>query len=472
MKVLSALFLYLLVFTGFLNAHNIRSIPNPKHKDKHTYVSNPDGILFAGAVRELNSMLDDLEQETGAEVAVVAVKSIGNSDIKVFATDLFEAWGIGKAGTDNGFLILFVENQRKITFETGYGLEDVLPDVVCKRIQMNKMIPYFKDGDYNNGILTGTREVVSVIRGRESEPVSDEEDAYMDENIPVPVYSGNYGISDSDTGSDRSFMYDKPAGDFWSKDEDALLPNILVFAAVFVLVFILIVKMVIKTEKDPELSNVAKCIVIRREKKGIFVSVGAALFFIGVFAVAFFVPVKEVLSLLLTPVVFILANTYANRRMRVIENTPVFCNLCQYQMRLLTNKEEKKYLQSSQILEEDLNSVLYDVYYCDNCRNNVVYKLNIPGKYTACPECKNKTYSAEKSVTLRRATYTSTGLRRVTYKCKYCNYKNQVDVIIPRKEDSDSSSGSSSSSSSSGSSSSGGSFGGGSSGGGGSTSSW
>lgn len=453
MRIISVTLFFLFISVGLLNAHTIESIPNPKHENKHTYVSNPDGILSAGSVSELNSLLDELEQENGAEVAVVAVKTIGNNDIKVFATDLFEAWGIGKAEIDNGFLILFVEDQRKITFETGYGLEGILPDAICKRIQMDTMIPHFKEREYDAGILAGTKRVVSIISGVES--VSSNQ---------------SYGIYDSGTADDfQNTVTTKNSRKSLEDRIRELLPaNIILISIILIAAFFFIIKNIRKTNNNPELSNAAKCIVIREEKNKILLIVSVATFFFSIFFAVFFQQFAHLTSLFLTPFVLILPNKYAKWKMDKIQNTPMLCKLCQGEMHLLPDKKEKKYLQSPQIMEEDINSVMYDVYYCEACENSKVYKLDIKGKYIRCPKCENKTYAEVKSRILRAATYSSTGLRRVTFQCKYCKYKNSEEVVIPRKEDSSSSS----SSSSSGSSSSGGSFGGGRSGGGGSTSSW
>ena len=92
-------------------------------------------------VQQINVILDSLQKQTGAEVAVVVLNSIGQSEIKPFATDLLKLWGIGKAKKDNGLLMLFVLDQKKVTFETGYGLEGILPYAICKRIQIQNMIP-------------------------------------------------------------------------------------------------------------------------------------------------------------------------------------------------------------------------------------------------------------------------------------------------------------------------------------------
>lgn len=91
----------------------------------------------------IDSILSRLEDSTNAQVAVVALQSIGDALPKDFANALFKKWGIGYAGKDNGLLILFVFDQRRVEFETGYGLEGLLPDATCGIIQREKMLPAF-----------------------------------------------------------------------------------------------------------------------------------------------------------------------------------------------------------------------------------------------------------------------------------------------------------------------------------------
>src|SRR5690606_559921 len=80
-----------------------------------------------------------------------------------FAQRLFRYWGIGRASNDNGLLILFIKDQRTIRFHTGYGIEGALPDVTCRRIQQQFMVPYFKEGNYDTGMLRGIEATVSIL---------------------------------------------------------------------------------------------------------------------------------------------------------------------------------------------------------------------------------------------------------------------------------------------------------------------
>ncbi|MDJ0645719.1 MAG: TPM domain-containing protein, partial [Flavobacteriaceae bacterium] len=99
------------------------------------------------------------EQKTTAQIAIVMLPSIGTEVPKNFAVKLFEKWGIGQADTDNGLLILTVMDQRRTEFEVGYGLEPILTDIVCHRIGTDEIVPHFKKGEFGQGMLAALERV-------------------------------------------------------------------------------------------------------------------------------------------------------------------------------------------------------------------------------------------------------------------------------------------------------------------------
>ena len=121
-------------------------------------------------------MLYALEQQTGIETVVAVVPSIGEEDCFNFCHQLLNKWGVGKKDKNNGLVILLVTDQRCIQFYTGYGLEGVLPDAICKRIQTRYMIPYLKDGNWDAGMVAGLKATCQRLDG------SMENDALSDSN--------------------------------------------------------------------------------------------------------------------------------------------------------------------------------------------------------------------------------------------------------------------------------------------------
>ena len=143
--------------------YTVDNLPKVHLQNKMQYVCNPAGILSQAACDTIDTMLHALEQQTGIETVVAIVPSIGDMECFDFCQQLLNQWGVGKKGKDNGLVILLVTDQRCIQFYTGYGLEGVLPDAICKRIQTKYMIPYLKDGKWNEGMVESMDFIFAVI---------------------------------------------------------------------------------------------------------------------------------------------------------------------------------------------------------------------------------------------------------------------------------------------------------------------
>ncbi|MGH7739248.1 MAG: TPM domain-containing protein, partial [bacterium] len=113
--------------------------------------------------QQIEKLLVELEQKTGAQVAVVTLPSLKGADIESTAVDLFHQWGIGQKNKDNGVLILAAIQDRKARIEVGYGLESIIPDGKAGSIIRDYMTPQFKEGDYGSGFLVGSVAVAQII---------------------------------------------------------------------------------------------------------------------------------------------------------------------------------------------------------------------------------------------------------------------------------------------------------------------
>ena len=196
MKRIDILLLLLLV-CSFARAaeYTVEQVPNVHLDDGRRFVSNPDGILSAKTVTQLDQMLFSMQEVNTSEVAVVALQSIGNTDPDVFSTELSSLWGIGKQN-DNGLLVLLVLDQRRIVFRTGYGLEGVLPDAICKRIQARYVIPQFREGNYDRGLLDGISAVVQILTTPEATAEIIDKNGYLHSgDLGVKTPEGNFKIT-------------------------------------------------------------------------------------------------------------------------------------------------------------------------------------------------------------------------------------------------------------------------------------
>lgn len=174
-RIISILFFFCLLFS--LQAQEVyttKNIPKVHLQDKTRYVCNPANILTITACDSIDRMLYALEQQTGIETVVAVVPSIGSEDCFDFAHQLLNEWGVGKKEKNNGLVILLVTDQRCIQFYTGYGLEGDLPDAICKRIQTRDMIPYLKNGNWDEGMVAGVRAVCARLDGSMTNDTEDE----------------------------------------------------------------------------------------------------------------------------------------------------------------------------------------------------------------------------------------------------------------------------------------------------------
>ena len=349
--------------------YTVDKVPNVHLDDGRRFVSNPDGILSAETVNTLDQMLFSLQEANTSEVAVVALQSIGDNDIDDFATDLFTRWGIGKQN-DNGLLVLLVLDQRRITFRTGYGIEGILPDAICKRIQTQYVIPQFKQGDYDKGILDGMNVITRILTTPEA----------VKELTAAPVKKG--------------IDWERIIGIYLTVS--LVVSHILLFAMLW------------------NIAHYAKKDAYERYKR---LAGFRPYLLAGSFLFPFFV---------------LLLYGGLGRRLKRLRNKPRNCESCGNKMRKLDEEEDNRYLTPQENTEERLNSVDYDVWLCDHCGNTLVYPYeNQFTQYQKCPYCHSRAYSFEGDHILRRATTVSTGLGEKRYYCSHCHKTDCKQYIIP-----------------------------------------
>ena len=184
MKRFFILLLLVLFYTAAdARPYSVEEIPNVQLSNRYKFTSNPDGILSQAAVARIDSICYDLRHRGIAQTAVVAVAEIDSDDVFEFAYELFSSWGVGSK-SNSGIGILLVEEAREIRFVTGYGVEGALPDAICKRIQMQYMLPYFRNGDYSSGMVAGVEAIRSVLNGSELD-AGGNDDYIASEDEPV-----------------------------------------------------------------------------------------------------------------------------------------------------------------------------------------------------------------------------------------------------------------------------------------------
>ena len=161
-------FILFLFIVSFLNAQKltVSQTFNPKQRGENNYVSDIKNVLSSASFLELNNVCIALEREVGVEVAIVIVPGIEGDDEYRFAYELFNTWRIGKEGKNNGLLWLYVVDIRAMKFETGYGLEGLLPDAYLNSLLDEKIFPLMREGRVDDAFAVGLTDISRRRRKR------------------------------------------------------------------------------------------------------------------------------------------------------------------------------------------------------------------------------------------------------------------------------------------------------------------
>ncbi len=127
------------------------------------YVNDFAGLLSQEEKTTLETTLSEFHTQYGGEIVVATVASLSGHSVEFFANELFREWGIGEKNVNNGVLFLVAKEEREMRIEVGYGYEGVLTDARSSEIIRNTITPYFKQGLYGLGIMSGVRDIITTI---------------------------------------------------------------------------------------------------------------------------------------------------------------------------------------------------------------------------------------------------------------------------------------------------------------------
>ena len=499
----------------------VETIPNTRLESNDIHVSDPDGYLSDSAEMNINTALSAIREQ--ADVFLVTLSSIGDAETKHFATQLFNYWGIGDAETNNGVLLLFVEDQHALEFETGYGAEETLTDAKCQQIFTNTIVPYFRAGDYEGGLCAGVGEIVGVYGGTiplglvttlPSDNI--EESGGLDEDMSfiflffallifvLPIVGIGYWLykhynkKGSAADSYRSFeeggaTYIDSQKTAWSGspwEGKGCLGGLMLGFSIFVFLFLVVLVM---NSRFPDMEEkrlfdwvsvitlvlYLTWVCFRQNHRALKMADSLAKQSMnpkGIYSAALNNTGTKIATWMAPWLGFAYRRVLKNRMERSIDNQ---CPICHTELR----KDGNYALPEKHALEKRLQVFEFSPYRCINGHEIVMRKQGIHyKKYQICKSCGMFASKLTKTETVREASYKESGEKLQTFECQHCGAIVTKTVVIPKKVHYSSSSGSSSSYSSSSSSSrsysshsssrSSGSFGGGRSGGGGYSGRW
>jgi uncharacterized protein len=148
-------------------------------------VTDLTGTLTPSQVSSLEQKLAAFETQKGSQIAILIVSSTQPEAIEQYALRVVEKWQLGRKKIDDGILLLVAKDDRRLRFEVGYGLEGAVNDLTAKRIISEIITPYFRQGQFYEGINAGIDRLIMVVNG---------------EDLPPPVPKSNSASYANDSG--------------------------------------------------------------------------------------------------------------------------------------------------------------------------------------------------------------------------------------------------------------------------------
>ncbi len=153
----------LLLCAIYAVAGQTASAAEPKFPQLTGRVVDEAALLSAPARERITGWLAEFERASKRQVVVVTVKSLQGYPIEDFGYRLGRAWGIGEKDSNTGAILLVAPKERTVRIEVGYGLEGELTDAISRAIIEQNILPAFKQGNYEQGIVNGTAAILKVL---------------------------------------------------------------------------------------------------------------------------------------------------------------------------------------------------------------------------------------------------------------------------------------------------------------------
>jgi uncharacterized protein len=182
-----ALLLLAVGFSTFVVAEDIKKI-HPAG-----YVTDLSGVIDPGAKGRLEALCTELQQKTGAQMAIVTVNSLEGESVEEYAVDLYKQLGVGSKGDNRGVLLLVAPPERKYRVEVGYGLEPVINDARAGDAGRS-MVPFLRRGDYSGAIESAAWTLAKFVADDRGVTLSGHPPARPPNHHPSALPLGFWGI--------------------------------------------------------------------------------------------------------------------------------------------------------------------------------------------------------------------------------------------------------------------------------------
>lgn len=165
-KILLLFFFLISIFSSFAQNDGIPERPNPP---KLVNNFSATGFLSPEEAQLLEQKLEAFSDSTSNQIVIIIIDDLGGQEPWEFATKLGEKWGIGQAESDNGIVILIKpsggKGERKYFIAIGKGLEGAIPDLTCRQIEKQELVPYLKKGNSYEALDRTTNVLMALAVG-------------------------------------------------------------------------------------------------------------------------------------------------------------------------------------------------------------------------------------------------------------------------------------------------------------------
>src|SRR5260221_7095437 len=135
---------------------------NPNNIHPTGYVTDLAGVIAPETKARLEALCREVEEKTGAQIAVVTVHSLEGDSVENFAVNLYKQLGVGSKGDNRGVLLLVAPDEHKYRVEVGYGLEPVINDARAGDVG-RAMVPLLRQGNYSAAVEIATWMLAKYI---------------------------------------------------------------------------------------------------------------------------------------------------------------------------------------------------------------------------------------------------------------------------------------------------------------------
>ncbi|HYC43002.1 MAG TPA: YgcG family protein [Noviherbaspirillum sp.] len=145
-------------------AHAQEFVPVPPLQKR---VTDKVGMLTENQRDALENVLKEYETRTGSQIAILLISKTEPEAIEQYSIRVFDAWKLGRKGTDDGVLLVVAKNNppalRRLRIEAGRGVQGTLTDAQSKRILQDVIAPHFRQNDYYGGLAAGVSAITSLL---------------------------------------------------------------------------------------------------------------------------------------------------------------------------------------------------------------------------------------------------------------------------------------------------------------------